>query len=252
MSSNTIALTQTMPLPRVTRLLVQGVASLATLMVLATPLRAQDITIGGAASGTNVAPFSSYSFLPNNRYQQMYSASLFGNGPLMIDALRFYNTKSVAGGLPGSIAEGNYLIRLGITSKTENGLSTNFDSNVTGTQQLFYSGYFAPNSLRIAGNSFLYDPTQGNLLLDVIVLNQATVGFLGLDYSNSANDGTSRAYNTWPLPFQPSQGAADKFGLITTFETSAPAVVPEPATMLLTASGMMLVGVFARRRKSRG
>jgi hypothetical protein len=220
-----------------------------SLAAAASNARGQNVTIGGPAEATNGVPFTNYSFQPLNRYQQLYTASSFSQ-PVFIDAIRFANTRSVAAGLPGSIADGEYLVRLAVTGRAENGLSTDFAANVGGFQSTFFSGVLTSAGLRIVGSPYLYDPSRGNLLLDVTVLSQATVGFLGLDLSRSTTDGTSRAYASFPPPFTPPfPVVADAAGLVTTFETRA-AVVPEPATALLVVAG--LAGVAAGRRRRAG
>ena len=104
--------------------------------------------------------------------------------------------------------------------------------------------------LRIAGDPYLYDPSRGNLLMDVTVLSQTPVGFLGLDYSSSTTDGTSRVFHSFPLPLTPSIVRADDFGLNTTFETRAFVATPEPESLALMAGGLGLIVVFVRRRRS--
>jgi len=227
---------------RSTRSLILPLLSLLT----ATAVHAQDVTIGGAAETTNSFPFTNYHFQTPNRYQQLYTASNFA-GPVFIDAIRFANTRSVAGGLPGSIANGDYLIRFAVTSRPENGLTTDFDANVGGSGSTFFSGMFTAGGLRIVGTPYLYDPSLGNLLLDVTVFSQADVGFLGLDFSRSSTDGTSRAYHSFAPPYAV---VTDNAGLVTTFETRAVAVVPEPATVLLVATGLTVIGVLHRRRRA--
>jgi hypothetical protein len=229
--------------------------ALATAVLLAAaPASAQDVSFGGPVAGSNAFPFNDYHFLPANRYQQLYTGSQFG-GPVLIDAIRFSNTASVAGGYPGSIASGNYLIRFAVTDRAENGLGTNFDANITGFTETFFSGTLAGGLLRIAGNPYLFDPSRGNLLMDVTVLSQDPYALLSLDFSRSATDGTSRVFNTFPLPPNPvtpgvpSVVRADELGLNTTFETRAIVATPEPASLALVAGGLGLLVVYVRRRR---
>jgi hypothetical protein len=221
----------------------------AAALLGAAPARAQDISFGGPVAGTNAFPFTNYHFLAANRYQQLYDASHFTQ-PVLIDAIRFANTSSVAQGLPGSIAPGSYLVRLAVTDRAENGLGTDFDANVTGFAATFFSGTIGSGTLRIVGAPYLFDPSRGNLLLDVTVLSQDPVGFLGLDFSRDAADGTSRVFNTFALPGSPSQVVADASGLNTTFETSAAIATPEPATLALLGAGLVAVGLHGRRRRA--
>jgi hypothetical protein len=227
-----------------------SLSALATAVLLAAaPAHAQDVSFGGPVGGSNAFPFNDYHFFPANRYQQLYTGSQFAQ-PVLIDAIRFTNTASVAGGFPGSIAAGTYLVRFAVTDRPENGLGTDFDANVGGYTATFFSGTLAGGLLRIAGNPYLFDPSRGNLLMDVTVLSQDPYAFLSLDFSRSSTDGTSRVFNTFPLPFTPSIVRVDDFGLNTTFETR-PAVVatPEPASLALVAGGLGLFVVFTRRRR---
>lgn len=211
---------------------------------------AQDVTVGGPADHMNGNPFTSYGFQLPNRYQQVYAASSFSEA-VFIDAIRFHNTLSTANGLPGSIAGGEYLVRFSVTTAAVNGLSTDFDANVTGSSAVFFSGVLTSGGLRIAGDAFFYDPAHGNLLMDVVVYAQPPVGFLALDASRSATDGTSRVYSSFPPPWTPPfPVVADDFGLVTTFETRA-SVVPEPGTVVLLATGLGALALAGTRRRAR-
>ena len=175
----------------------------AAVLLAAAPVAGQDVSFGGPVAGTNAFPFDDYHFVPANRYQQLYTGSRFA-GPVLIDAIRFSNSASIDGGFPGSIAAGNYLVRFAVTDRAENGLSTDFDANVSGFSATFFSGTLPGGLLRIAGDPYLFDPSRGNLLMDVTVLSQEPYALLSLDYSRSATDGTSRVFNTFPLPGVPS------------------------------------------------
>lgn len=222
---------------------------LASLLAAGTAA-AQDVTVGGPADHMNAYPFVGYGHQFPNRYQQVYAASSFSEA-MFIDAIRFHNTLSTADGLPGSIAGGEYLVRFSVTTAAVNGLSTDFDANVTGPSEVFFSGMMTSGGLRIAGDAFFYDPSLGNLLMDVIVYSQPPVGFLSLDASRSATDGTSRVFTSFPPPFTPPfPVVADEFGLVTTFETRA-SVVPEPGTVVLLATGLGALALVGARRRAR-
>jgi hypothetical protein len=231
-------------MPRLRRAL----AASALLLAASNPARAQDVRFGGATEALgNAFPFGNYHFLPANRYQQLYAASRFA-GPVWIDAIRFENGSSARQGDPTAIGAGEYLMRLGPTGRAENALATDFDANPAGALATFHAGAVGPGGLRLAGTPFLYDPARGNLLLDVTVLSQVDFSSLGLDFSRSESDGTSRVFNTFPLPFTPSVVRADAFGLITTFETR-PAVVPEPGATALLATGLGALALAHTQRK---
>jgi hypothetical protein len=211
---------------------------------------AQDVTVGGPADHTNSYPFTVYQFQLPNRYQQLYTASSFSQA-VFIDAIRFTSTPTPPG-MPGTIGDGEYLIRLAVTDAPENGLSTDFDANVAGFSEVFFSGILTSTGLRIAGAPYLYDPSRGNLLLDVTVFSQTTPLGFGLDGSRSTTDGTSRVFHSNPPPFTgPFPVISDGLGLVTTFETRAVAVVPEPASLLLVATGLGALAALGARRRRR-
>src|SRR5690606_25768654 len=96
--------------------MLRGFLPLLLLLLVPAPVPAQEITVGGSADASNSFPFTFYHFRTPNRYQQLYTASRFPDA-VFIDAIRFSNTRATASGLPGPIAEGEYLVRLGITDR---------------------------------------------------------------------------------------------------------------------------------------
>ena len=122
--------------------------------------------------------FSGYS----GEYQQVYSASSF-NGPVDITAITFFT-----GPISDSSITGNYTLDLSTTSASPLHLSTNYASNTGADNAVFFNGSVS-SSLTFTGTPFLYDPSKGNLLLDVEVHTpQATTdSFLAAGCSNDTN-----------------------------------------------------------------
>jgi hypothetical protein len=131
---------------------------------------ANSITIGLPGAFNNIAPFGR---LPNGttdgtRYQQAYSAADFsGLGTINISGFGFL------GGTGGNFAPGTYNFYFStITPGIDDLSNTDFDSNLGANYTFFTSVYLSgasPSELSFSGAPFLYDPLNGNLLLDVII-----------------------------------------------------------------------------------
>jgi uncharacterized protein (TIGR03382 family) len=210
--------------------------------------RAGELTIGNVNSGEfNAFPFSgSYQdTFGADRYQQVYNSFLFGANQVSISSITFY----AAGSHFGPNADGTYTLSLSTTAASVNGLDTNMANNVGLNDETFFSGTLpaypsasgGPMTFTIA-SPFLYDPSAGNLLLDIQisgVTNDSNAAFV----SQSGDFGTdsSRMVNGGASP-------GTSYGLVTTFGLGTTSV-PEPGSLTLAMIGLVAVAGLSRRRR---
>ena len=188
------------------------------------------------------------------RYQQVFAASEFPCPavPRRLTGLRLRPTETLEG-TPSWIIEVD--IRLSTTSKAPDGLSTAYVVNVGADETVVYG----PASLTLSTTNtgappkdfdfvipfqrdFLYDPTAGNLLLDVRILQFDLQVSNLFDAEASGTDGVSNVQG-----FHPTIGAASTLGLVVQF-TVDPGVVPAlrptgtaALVALLLAAGALLL-----------
>jgi len=203
------------------------------------------------------------------RYQQVYGATDFVLGgvatPQNITQIAFRPDASAGGAFSSTLL--SIQIDLSTTSKAPDGLSTTFADNVGANDTVVFprgplalsssnSGPAAgPKAFDIVVNlstPFLYDPTKGNLLLDVRNFSGGTATFL--DAQITQGDSISRVLSDWPgSTVSSSTGTADTIGLVTQFTFGAASVVPEPPTGTLIGMGAgMMFGyrsLLVRRRR---
>jgi hypothetical protein len=200
------------------------------------------------------------------RYQQVFASSqfsAFGGGPQLITEMDLRNGIFLNQAFTATIPSIN--ISLSTTALPPDGLSSTFANNTGTGTTLVYSGPLTLSSTNAAGpggthvfdvaihfqTPFLYDPTQGNLLLDVDNLSGATSN-VGTDFFDAVNvlgDSVSRVFGPEGSPAATS-GTPDSFGLIAQFQFGAATAVPEPASLtLLSLGALSLLGYGWRKRK---
>lgn len=239
----------------------------AALIALGTFGTAQAATVvvpNGLASiegnSNNGFPFN----LGAQRYQQVFAASDFASlsEPQLITQIAFRPDGSV--GNPFSSTISNVLINLSTTSVAPDGLSTTFANNNGADNTTVFSGSLplssadtgsaaGPKDFDIVINlqdPFLYNPSLGNLLLDVKNFSgERTTQF---DAQSSGGDSVSRIFSVTGN-VNSSTGRMDSLGLVTQFTTaSVPTPVPEPTSVMgLLAMSILGAGSRLLRKQQR-
>jgi hypothetical protein len=226
-------------------------------------LQAGTIVIPGADAGTegdtnNGFPFDITAFsLSSQRYQQAYAASGF-SGPILITGIDFRPDAFTGAAFSSTLP--SIQIDLSTTSAAVDALSLTFASNVGGDDTIVYaSGPLALSSaftgpvggpkafdIHIAFTTpFVYNPLNGNLLLDVRNFGGGTTTPFD---SDDASGAISRVSTTTSGVGSATADFSDTQGLVTQFDFGS--AVPEPSTGFLVGGalmGLLLVGRRVRR-----
>jgi hypothetical protein len=205
------------------------------------PVSAAPLTIG-TPTGNNCFPFGCHlSGAASTTYQQVYAASAFVGGPLAISGLSFISTSGAPNG-------GTYTLSLSTTPAAVNGLDlATFANNVGGDNTQVFSGslagQFSGGVLSFSFAPFIYDPTVGNLLLNISVAGNPVTGLTNFFQAMNGDSGGlfSRAHD-FGIVFANS-------GLVTTFDVRRGDQVPEPTTGVLLILGGAVARFTARRRR---
>ncbi len=237
--------------------------AVAMLLTTAAPAVAADIvtvTPANPPSGEaqSPAPFT-YRGTTGSRTQQVYASSFF-SGAQTLTGLAFRSTPGFRNGAD----YGNVVIRLSTTAfGDEQGtpLSSTFADNIGSNVTTVFEGALSFAAAATDGfdyvvnftSGFNYDPSAGNLLLDVLIPNGTSVSGPGFflasyDVANRFNDGVYSVNSVFDG--NATTGFANTAATITQFTgTELAGAVPEPASWLLMIGGFGLVGANLRRRR---
>lgn len=258
-----------MHLSSVKRLRLISAASVATLF-LGVPAAAQSVVVptGLESVEGNSGSRNVLGFINVARLQQVYNANQFLQGPITITGVSFRaNGETFAGlfGGPGTAftrTTQGFQAQLSTTSASADNLSTSFSANtglnvinVIPRSDVTYSSAATSSNGTTRDfdvtfnfvNSFLYDPSMGNLLLDLTSFGGSNRSGTTLDGQNVLGDGTSSLFLQNGTG---GTGATNTFGFVTRFQTAAvTGAVPEPSTWGMMLLGFGAMGVSLRRRR---
>lgn len=205
--------------------------------------QAETIEIGDPTGPFNTAPFGTNGAY-TGEYQQIYSRERFTS----VFEIRQIAFASIGGG--ARTADYDLIVSLGTAASTPANPDASFDANKEADLTEVFSGslgadLFGTGQFDLVINlttPFTYDPSGGDLLLDVI-LNSATSsesGFISFVAGFSPEVGRVTI-----------DGALGEYGLYTRFADEIVEPIPEPMTMILFGTGLAGVAARMRRRRSR-
>jgi len=227
--------------------------------VAATSLVIPNAQAGTEGNDANLGPF----FDTSVRYQQVYAASQFAaSGPLTISQIAFRPDGAVSGSSL-IIFFTSVQFDLSTTSRTPTTLSTTFADNVGADNTTVFNSFVfrtAPVTGPAGGpknftvtfpiTPFIYDPTAGDLLLDVRAFESGG----GISDNLDAQAGMLFTAHVDASGIGSTTGAVFRTGLVTEFEVQPFVPTPEPSTLgMVGVATLLAAGAWLRRHpRSRG
>jgi hypothetical protein len=206
----------------------------------------------------NNFPFNSAG-ISSQRYEQVYRATEFGSGPLLITGLAFRPDAEFGNAFSTTLSDVS--IFLMTTTNAPDALSSTFANNEGADKTLVHSGSLSlssadtgpaggPKAFDIVINlttPFLYNPLSGNLLLEVQNFVEGTTTVF--DAEVTSGDPVSRVYTVSVNGANDASGNTDTLGLVTEFLT-AQVAVPEPSSIILFGSAALMFAAMRRRKRA--
>ena len=226
-----------------------GAGTAATFVVVPNGLETAE------GNDSNFGPF----FNDSVRYQQVYAASQFSalTGPVKITGIAFRPD--------GAVTDANLITRfnsvridLSTTKSTPGTLSTQFADNVGADNKTVFDSFVISNSpvtgaaggpkdftFMLAVTPFIYDPSAGDLLLDVRAFESGG----GISAPFDAQSGSPFTAHVDAASIGATSGTILATGLVTQFQF---APVPEPSVLVLAlATGALMWGGGKWRQRPR-
>ena len=218
--------------------------SIGLSLVLTSAVRAGEVVVPSALESVegefnngfpfNISLFAQYG-INSIRYQQVFSHEEFSGSPVEITEIRF--RPDIQFGTAFDATLSNVQINLSTTASPANALSTVFAENVGSDDTIVHSGSLHLSSSATGAGPrdfdiiislqtpFTYDPSQGNLLLDVRNFDGPSSATTQLDATNQFPDSTGRSFLAGDV--NGTSGYADSYGLVTKFvyQESAPSAL---------------------------
>jgi hypothetical protein len=211
---------------------------------------ADPVTIGTSGDFQSCLPFLCWEgHLGSDPFQQVYGAGAFSAPTTIREISVFFGG---ADALPITL-NSTFTLGLSTTSAGPSSLSTDLASNRGTDASLVFNGEIGQTFTHVGQpfvipltTPFNYDPMRGNLLLDVFMRGSSTDPFnLGLGFLWGPDDAVTSVFKVsfdgaTFVPIIVPEGLVTRFS-----DATAPAPVPEPATVVLMTLG--LAGTLARQ-----
>jgi hypothetical protein len=248
-----------------------AIPTLAACAFLVGGARADVVVVPNALANTegesnNGFPFNIAFFgISSQRYQQVYASSQFsgfGGHPELITQIAFRPDAQFGSAFSSTLP--NVRIDLSTTHAVPGSLSSTFANNVGPNDQVVFSGPLhlsssftgppnGPKAFDITiplQHPFLYNPSQGNLLLDVRNFGGGSTTQFDATFNFGSN--SSRAFTITSNGVNDPTGLTDNGALVTQFTGTLPTSgggVPEPSTLALFGVGAASLVVRRWRRR---